>query len=1033
DAGMKDSMLGTNIDRDALAKSLGFLDNWEYNPTAIVTPEIMAAMDIAMADAYNGLKNAYSKNPLEPYFVNGLAQPIFPYGNSIYNDTSGEGVVRFIVYVETDLDTDGDGKLDLVKTLVQLPRAALDGMKCATIYEARPYIEGCNSQSVPSGAQTAGNTFLNNNPGFSHEDLYATPPERVPAGETTTAAMVANANYRDWYYRYSYSSSGNGSASKANGTGSNETEFEDLNWYDYFLVRGFAVVECAGVGSDGSEGFTSCGADIEINGFKAVIEWLTGDRKAYSDKTNNIEVKADWSNGCVGMTGRSYAGTTQFGLATSGVDGLKTIVPVAGIASWYEYTNGQGVLGSSAYSTGLAWYVTSRLASPDWSSVFNRYAGYSQLMRREETALGGEYGPHWLHRDYTVENWFRDWGPSKIKIPMLIVHGLNDNNVRPKQSIMMYQAAQKAGTEAKFMWHQGDHMTPTFPRATPNASSSGATARPYSMYCGDYTYDEWLNLWFSHHLYGLDNNVMEVMPNVLVQDNDSAQWVGYDSWDCASKIILDNDYRVRPSARALSVVEYEDPVNTDVEYPIPGDFEAEAALNNEAADEGTIMASASADGDFTVINSANGNSTWTGFLNVPTAGSTLYEIVLPEDVTVKGVVEVHFRAAISSLGSSAGDPLRVHAKLVEVAAPGTNIKYFGSNTMGSSPGVSSVQAGGAWQGGGVGSYNLVRFNQATNGTYRELGRGWMNLCTPLAKYDSYTAAYADRINPRDHLGEFYDYTIYLQPSVHTAKAGNRLVCFLTTGSTSPAAYTGNSAFTFTVDNEASYVVIPVGKPETALRAYVNADAESDIDKDVEFTLSVSDAVNLLNVELEFEVDGDLLAGKGVETLNGFTTVDGILWTYAGGNVWKGSVTLGYPAGGNEGLTSYFPVEIAKFVFAPRAVGDALFKLTGIKAVGLVDDVTEYVNAIIEVGEAVTNIDQRVFSKYDLNRDNKVDALDLGIMLLYCGFDKDSPNWDTLVKVNDSRGKGVTASMCDVNGDGVIDMLDLLDLFIHYTK
>ncbi|MCL1809617.1 MAG: hypothetical protein FWG42_07640, partial [Clostridiales bacterium] len=59
--------------------------------------------------------------------------------------------------------------------------------------------------------------------------------------------------------------------------------------------------------------------------------------------------------------------------------------------------------------------------------------------------------------------------------------------------------------------------------------------------------------------------------------------------------------------------------------------------------------------------------------------------------------------------------------------------------------------------------------------------------------------------------------------------------------------------------------------------------------------------------------------------------------------------------------------------------------------------------------------------------------DLGVMLLYVGFDCDSPDWESLIKVNDSRGRPVTASMCDVNSDGVIDILDLLDLFIHYTK
>ncbi|MCL1983713.1 MAG: M28 family peptidase [Clostridiales bacterium] len=225
-------------------------------------------------------------------------------------------------------------------------------------------------------------------------------------------------------------------------------------------------------------------------------------------------------------------------------------------------------------------------------------------------------------------------------------------------------------------------------------------------------------------------------------------------------------------------------------------------------------------------------------------------------------------------------------------------------------------------------------------------------------------------------------------------------------------------------------------PETAeafVGASVNADEESGIEGDVCYTLSLSGARDLLNVELEFVVDGSMLAGKGLETLNGFNSVDGIDWRFIGGNLWKGSVTLGYPSGGNTGFTSEGPVDVAVFTFAPRAVGDAAFTIVGFKAVGLRGDETCYLDARIVNGEAVTNIDQRVFSKYDLNRDNKVDALDLGIMLLYCGFATETPGWDSLVKVNDSRGKGVTASMCDVNDDGIIDMLDLLDLFIHYTK
>ncbi|MCL1983061.1 MAG: dockerin type I domain-containing protein [Clostridiales bacterium] len=218
-----------------------------------------------------------------------------------------------------------------------------------------------------------------------------------------------------------------------------------------------------------------------------------------------------------------------------------------------------------------------------------------------------------------------------------------------------------------------------------------------------------------------------------------------------------------------------------------------------------------------------------------------------------------------------------------------------------------------------------------------------------------------------------------------------------------------------------------------LNANLNVDSVSGIEGDVEFTLSVSHAKDLLALELEFTVDAGLLAGKGVETLNGFEAVDGIAWKSLGGSIWKGSLTIGLPAGHEgTGLTSYVPVDVAKFIFAPRAMGEASMKLTDVKAVGL-DGETVYLDVVIVNGEAVTTIEQLVWSKYDLNKDNKIDALDLGIMLLYCGFATETPGWDSLVKVNDSRGRPVTASMCDVNSDGIIDMLDLLDLFIHYTK
>ena len=126
--------------------------------------------------------------------------------------------------METDYDTDDDGKLDLVKALVQLPRAAMEGdYQAATIYEARPYITGCTSGPTPYGEE-----------GYDISKLYSQPDARTPVGEATTEEVAAEADSSEWYYYNEYEGI---------------YDYEDLTWYDYYLVRGYAVVECGGLGT----------------------------------------------------------------------------------------------------------------------------------------------------------------------------------------------------------------------------------------------------------------------------------------------------------------------------------------------------------------------------------------------------------------------------------------------------------------------------------------------------------------------------------------------------------------------------------------------------------------------------------------------------------------------------------------------------------------------------------------------------------------------------------------------------------------
>ena len=53
---------------------------------------------------------------------------------------------------------------------------------------------------------------------------------------------------------------------------------------------------------------------------------------------------ADWTTGSVGMIGGSYNGTLPNQVATTGVEGLDTIVPISAISSWYDYYRANGLV-----------------------------------------------------------------------------------------------------------------------------------------------------------------------------------------------------------------------------------------------------------------------------------------------------------------------------------------------------------------------------------------------------------------------------------------------------------------------------------------------------------------------------------------------------------------------------------------------------------------------------------------------------------------------------------------------------------------
>ena len=108
----------------------------------------------------------------------------------------------------------------------------------------------------------------------------------------------------------------------------NPTKFP-LFYDNYFVPRGYAFVAVDMAGTGRSTGCSDEGAASDILSVKAVVDWLNG-RAAAVDLQGN-PVQAQWSNGAVGMMGKSYDGTLANGVAAMGVPGLKTIVPIGAI------------------------------------------------------------------------------------------------------------------------------------------------------------------------------------------------------------------------------------------------------------------------------------------------------------------------------------------------------------------------------------------------------------------------------------------------------------------------------------------------------------------------------------------------------------------------------------------------------------------------------------------------------------------------------------------------------------------------------
>jgi X-Pro dipeptidyl-peptidase len=291
-----------------------------------------------------------------------------------------------------------------------------------------------------------------------------------------------------------YSCCGRGNESQKKTYDANGDVVQMPLFYDnYFVPRGYAFVGVDLAGTNRSDGCVDVGGRSDIQSAKAVVDWLNGRARAYTTRTGTVRATANWTNGRTGMIGKSWDGTIANGVAATGVEGLRTIVPISAISSWYDYYFAKG---APLYDSGPDWlsdYVESPGARAKCAAVQQRIVAGAPRT--------GDWTPFWTERDYV-----KDAG--KVRASVFLVHGMQDLNVRTKHFGQWWDALAKRGVERKIWLSQTGHVDPF-----------------------DYRRGAWvdtLHRWFDHELLGYDNGVdREPMADI---ERHPDQWVTSPLW-----------------------------------------------------------------------------------------------------------------------------------------------------------------------------------------------------------------------------------------------------------------------------------------------------------------------------------------------------------------------------------------------------------------------------------------------------------------------------------------------------------------------
>ena len=379
-----------------------------------IGPSFLSAQDAA----------AEESTPTLPDYTDGQAQVV-----EGFSDQSKW--IKHDLWVETEFDSDDDGKLDRVHVDVTRPvQTETEGLKVHVIYETSPYYAGTGSttaQYMWNPRQEVGEfpPYRDNSPPIRHQGPHS---------------VISNSHVGEW------------------------------------VPRGFAVIHSESPGTGMSDGCPSAGGANEALAPKAVIDWLNQRATGYTSVDGDEEVVASWATGKVGMTGTSYNGTLPIACATTGVDGLEAIIPVAPLTSYYHYYRQNGLIHHPGGYIGEDIDVIYDFihSGPPEKREYCNDTIRDGLFMEEFDRITGDYNDFWFGRNYREQL-------DKYTAATLMAHAFNDWNVLPEHSVFLYEALKQKGVPVQAYFHQGGHGGPP----------------PI----------EQMNRWFTRYVCGIENGV----------------------------------------------------------------------------------------------------------------------------------------------------------------------------------------------------------------------------------------------------------------------------------------------------------------------------------------------------------------------------------------------------------------------------------------------------------------------------------------------------------------------------------------------